>query len=97
MNDFTKEELKQILYCVARTTLNHDLDLKGLNIKIQRMFDYYCEHEWRKGVHLFNDIYCTKCDKHFDVSNCDHEWRCWDDEHNTRECMKCGEKREGEI
>lgn len=103
MNDFTKEEL-QILFLEMNISINRHKDLikvalsyQSLKDKIESMIDDYCEHDWKKGVHLFNDIYCTKCPKHFEVTNCEHEWRCWDDEHNTRECMKCNERRTGEI
>ena len=68
MNDFTKEELEDIYDAIMDTSIAM---LQHLPNKIQSMLDNYCEHEWRRGVHLFNDIYCTKCSKHFPVTNND--------------------------
>lgn len=74
MNDFTKEELED-LYIAMRIIDNLSYDLPSdkdpyvLKEKIQSMIDNYCEHDWRKGVHLFNDVYCTKCKLHFEVNN----------------------------
>ncbi len=73
MNDFTKEELEELKRCcnwVINCKDTHYTTITyGLPEKIQSMIDNYCEHEWRKGVHLFNDVYCTKCSKHFEVNN----------------------------
>lgn len=74
MNDFTKEELYAIYsdmtMCAKKATplceSKIHLDLRN---KIMTMINNYCEHDWRKGIHLFNDIYCTKCKQHFEVNN----------------------------
>lgn len=69
MNDFTKEELEALADCYEqRMNSGYVIHLELLH-KIQYMIDNYCEHEWRKGIHLFNDVYCTKCHKHFPVTN----------------------------
>jgi hypothetical protein len=41
MNDFTKEELEELRYCV---TFTHG-DANGLADKIQSLIDNYCEHK----------------------------------------------------
>lgn len=75
MNDFTKAELSVIHLAVVRDMnqfahiLKTSPSMIELRDKLETMIDNYCEHDWRKGVHLFNDIYCTKCDKHFEVNN----------------------------
>lgn len=74
MSDFTKEELQIIhldmtSYINRTPMLNESPSHKSLRDKIQSMIDNYCEHEWRKGIHLFNDVYCAKCQKHFPVAN----------------------------
>jgi hypothetical protein len=75
MNDFTKAELSVLHLSVVRDMRQFDHILKAspsmiaLRDKLENMMDNYCEHDWRKGVHLFNDIYCTKCKKHFEVNN----------------------------
>ena len=74
ISDFSLEELQvmhlDMLSYINRTTiLKESPSHKALREKLEKMIDEYCEHNWRKGVHLFNDIYCTKCDKHFPVSN----------------------------
>lgn len=63
MNDFTVEKLCNLIDELEGTIYTE------LRKKIQRMIDVYCEHDWRKGVHLFNDVYCTKCKLHFEVNN----------------------------
>ena len=45
MNDFTKEELKSIMYCVKQMKIHID-GYNPLKSKIQSMIDNYCEHEW---------------------------------------------------
>lgn len=64
MNDFTKEELMAL--SIYTLSIAGESDLQK---KIQSMIDNYCEHDWSKGVHLFNDVYCTKCKLHFEVNN----------------------------
>ena len=44
MNDFTKEELKSIMYCVKQMKIHID-GYNPLKSKIQSMIDNYCEHE----------------------------------------------------
>lgn len=73
MNEFTKEELK-ILFLelnIAIRNWGESKDLKNypkLKDKIQSMIDNYCEHEWYKGVHLFDYVYCTKCNIRFEAN-----------------------------
>lgn len=74
MNHFTREELQIInldmtTYVNIMSMLKESPIHKELRDKIQSMIDNYCEHDWRKGVHLFNDVYCTKCKLHFEVNN----------------------------
>lgn len=70
MNDFTKDELHEIKKCIEWFDNNRVINFHAqLCNKIQSMIENYCEHDWRKGVHLFNDIYCAKCKKHFEVNN----------------------------
>jgi hypothetical protein len=61
MNDFTKEELQQIMQAVhGEWPIPYDL-----GHKLQSMIDNYCEHEWevyRKGSIVLG-IYCEKCSK----------------------------------
>ena len=57
MNDFTKEELELLWEhspCLPG-------ELRPFLDKVRHMIDNYCEHHWKKGQHLFTDIYCTKC------------------------------------
>lgn len=62
MNDFTKEELENIL--------NGNIELypatfSGLRNKIQSMIDTYCDHNWENyccGCDAEN-LACTKCDR----------------------------------
>jgi hypothetical protein len=63
MNDFTKEELEEISYCLAYT-YNHE---HSLFEKIQSMIDNFCEHDWQNlccGCALEN-IWCDKCKRKF--------------------------------
>lgn len=68
MNNFTKEELEDILswadvYCVGVTDLSYKL-YKPLIDKIQQMIDNYCKHECQE-IRDVNCIHaCTKCGKH---------------------------------
>lgn len=70
MNDFTKEELKMIYWNLPLQTPERESPqiYSLLMLKIKSMIDNYCEHEWRQGQHLFNDVFCTKCNKSFPVS-----------------------------
>jgi uncharacterized protein (UPF0305 family) len=55
MNDFTKEELKQILHGIYRAN-NEDLPVA---LKVQSMIDNYCEHV--KGIEFPG--MCSICKK----------------------------------
>lgn len=72
MNDFTKEELEALtiaIHHLRMLKIQREEFYIGLQEKLQSMIDNYCEHDWHKGVHLFNDVYCTKCKLHFEVNN----------------------------
>lgn len=75
MNDFNKGELQIILLEMNISIQRTPKQLKvspiyiALRDKVESIIDNYCEHQWRKGVHLFNDIYCNKCHKHFPMNN----------------------------
>lgn len=65
MNNFTKEELEEIM-----TAMNYwHEDLKtSLHNKIQSMIDNYCDHEdYRKDEWMI--CVCNKCHKVFDNDN----------------------------
>lgn len=57
MNDFTKEELEELRYCV---TLTHG-DANGLADKIQSMIYNYCEHEYNEKSVELHAKQCCKC------------------------------------
>lgn len=63
MNDFTKEELKEMLLVFNElfAESSQPESTHKLKIKIESMIENYCEHEWKSGEHLFTDIYCIKC------------------------------------
>lgn len=73
MNDFTKEELRQIHEaCTYWFECPDDgimEEAKPLLEKIYSMIDNYCEHNWHKGVNMCNDVYCPKCHKTLEVGN----------------------------
>jgi hypothetical protein len=58
MNDFTKEELKELRSAieVTRNELGHDDDLID---KIQSMIDNYCEHD--AEISTWQHLRCVKC------------------------------------
>lgn len=60
MNDFTKEELKSIMYCVKQMKIHID-GYNPLKSKIQSMIDNYCEHKNKcvNGAKLV----CEDCEK----------------------------------
>lgn len=62
MNDFTKEELKELIYGLyCRTKLDGHLVNKFLYEKLQSIIDNYCEHDNCGGeVEIFVDT-CSKC------------------------------------
>ena len=46
MNDFTKEELKELMYGLwCRTKIDGKIINKSLYDKLKSMIDNYCEHE----------------------------------------------------
>ena len=51
MNDFTKDELKQIcqFFNIAIEDFQEPESTYDLRDKIQSMIDNYCEHEWHPG------------------------------------------------
>ena len=63
MNDFTKEELQDLLKCIKLTGSEFGncqrLDL--LKRKLQSLIDNYCEHDMYETSALVN--YCPCCDK----------------------------------
>lgn len=74
MNDFTKEELEYIFYCVDIVThKNDEHDVYGkLEDKIQSLIDNYCEHEsdgniWEGNTdnNMPNEFRCVKCRKFY--------------------------------
>jgi hypothetical protein len=59
MNDFTKEELENLLYCMRQMTIHINNYDETYN-KIQSMIDNYCEHETHGDFHVCVDK-CKKC------------------------------------
>jgi hypothetical protein len=61
MNDFTKEELRNLYKCVRLTEMQHGecSDLDNLKLKIQSMIDNYCDHEFYEHNRLGS--ICKKC------------------------------------
>ncbi len=61
MNNFTKEELNYIRYCVIEDIEieEHDPDsnANALLDKLDSMLENYCQHEW------VNATYCEKCNR----------------------------------
>lgn len=69
MNDFTKEELKDI-QCVLRLWVLKDTEssIKEISNKIQSMIDNYCEHDYRSmGNHPW--LHCIKCKGNFNYES----------------------------
>lgn len=70
MNDFTKEELENIIDGVNLLISTGSCDcewnnkIKSLKIKLQSMIDNYCEHKWANSCCNcpMESIYCEKCD-----------------------------------
>lgn len=64
MNDFTKEELQELLICCDSGIYDdHPLEdwKAALQVKIQFMIDNYCEHSTRSEAEVFVDV-CFDCD-----------------------------------
>lgn len=60
MNEFTKEELEELRYCV---TFAHGDD-NGLADKLQSMLDNYCEHEDTRQICDADYVeVCADCDE----------------------------------
>lgn len=62
MNDFTKEELRNIadaiLYAIPTLDCRKEA-LISIRDKVKIMIDNYCEHKWEHEV--INAIYCPHC------------------------------------
>jgi len=72
MNNFTKEELEDLLFCVKEHTgYEEDSIHKNLIAKLQPMIDNYCKHEPKTSfsigdkMRLYPKYTCTKCTKEF--------------------------------
>ena len=63
MSDFTKEELKELMYGLyCRAKLDGSMANKILYEKIQSLIDNYCEHEASGGHYeTFRWQLCRKC------------------------------------
>jgi hypothetical protein len=61
MNDFTKEELEELLngYELHSHNTRHNWPSIDLCKKIQSMIDNFCEHDWEYNQH--EQGHCTKC------------------------------------
>lgn len=65
MNDFTKEELEDLLNC-CYSGMHDDHPIEEyklqLQVKLQSMIDNYCEHDWGVGFGSIHSpvIYCKK-------------------------------------
>ena len=55
MNDFTKEELQNLLGMAKSIPI----DDRILILKLESMIDNYCDHTWTDGSG--NMIFCSKC------------------------------------
>ena len=61
MNDFTKEELIDLIYA-CNVADSHDMENRYVVInKIQSMIDSYCEHEWNHRYDVSEYEECIKC------------------------------------
>lgn len=70
MNDFTKEELNDLIYCLNMADkqdiiMPSDKKCYFILNKIQSMIDNYCEHEWHPGGNR-PWLHCIKCKANFD-------------------------------
>jgi hypothetical protein len=65
MNDFTKQELQEIIESFDWIEGETSWDWKHLlRRKIQLMIDNFCEHEWVYNQHEM-PIYCYNCKKDY--------------------------------
>lgn len=73
MNDFTKEELQQL---VKWATTDIDLNPSALEVtlfdKIQSMIDNYCEHEDVGECGICGVTICCNCEKMIPENHCHH-------------------------
>lgn len=62
MNDFTKEELKNLRACLD-VCISDDGSDEELMKKLESMIDNYCEHEYHNHCPECNplNIYCKHC------------------------------------
>jgi hypothetical protein len=62
MNDFTKEELRNLISTISTVRIYTDIDNydDDLYNKIQSMIENYCEHE---SAHIDYDYQALKCNK----------------------------------
>lgn len=68
MNDFTKSELKSLLWAIiyVRDRTNNCGDImRSLRSKIQSMIYNYCEHEKTKGCEECYTLECKQCGQCF--------------------------------
>jgi hypothetical protein len=66
MNDFTKEELENILvhlrYSVGEDLYDeYSINMPSLYLKVSTMIENYCEHLLASEADVFVDV-CQKCD-----------------------------------
>ena len=68
MNEFTKEELEELMHCVYayRDLCDEDVE-DNLCDKLKFMIDNYCEHDYRIVTDL-DHLKCVKCSKYFSVN-----------------------------
>lgn len=72
MNDFTKDELQEIVDIV--NDINNGSQRHGLELyfelrnKVQSMIDNYCDHAWENVCCqcAMSNVYCYKCEKSMD-------------------------------
>ncbi len=57
MNDFTKEELEQIMHGLYHANISDWPIAK----KIQSLIDNYCEHEWGEDPNDGHGWMCSEC------------------------------------
>jgi hypothetical protein len=64
MNDFTKDELEDLIFCVKdHTNYQGDSIHNNLSEKLQAMIDNYCDnHDWERYGNT-EITYCSKCNK----------------------------------
>lgn len=60
MNDFTKEELKELIYALdCCHSVPVGVDSPILMLKIQSMIDNYCDHKYK----YCGEFHCSECEK----------------------------------